>query len=270
MRSARGGTLALTLCLASSLAVRAAAQEFTPPGPGGPGPAPGGFLENALPPAGASPAFAAAFTSWFGLPELGTCALAAAAGIGTVRLAAGIAQTGERDIGWDAGAVAGGVALGAGGAGMRVVARRDRAVEPGSAGAASLEARAGLEAGWGAWLRAAPGLTLWAAVPQAWAAGTAPPLDRPLEIGARGDAGGLSFWLSRSAPPAGGAPGHAAAVSLASGPLQVWAAARDRPLRGGIGVAAAAGRLRAAAGIESHPDLGETVRLALGLGGHGP
>lgn len=268
MRSVRHGALAL--CLASGLAARAAAQEFASPEPGGPGASPGGFLENGLPPAAASPALEAAFTSWFGLPELETCALASGAGRGALRAAAGIAQMGAREIGWDAAALACGVARDGGGAGVRVVARRDRAIEPGSAAAASLEARAGVEAGWGAWLRAAPGLTLWAVVPQAWAVGTAPPLERPLEIGARRDSGGLGLWLVRSAPSGGGAPDHAAGAALAAGPLRVWAAARDRPLRGGIGLAAAAGPLHVAGGIESHPDLGETVRLSLGLGRGGP
>mgnify|MGYP001143178705 CR=1 FL=1 len=143
----------------------------------------------------------------------------------------------------------------------------------GSAAALRLEARAGAEVGWGAWLEAAPGLTLWASVPQAWAVGVAPPLDRPLEIGARygpaapDGAGGPTLWLARSAPSRGGSPDHDAGVSLAAGPLLVWCSARDRPLRGGVGVTAAARGLRLAAGVESHPDLGETVRVTLGLGG---
>jgi hypothetical protein len=262
--------LVAALALGLGVAARAAAQEFAPPEPAGPGGSPGGFLEYGLPPAAPAAALEAAFTSWFGLPELETRALSAGTGYGALRAAAGVAQMGARDIGWDAAALAGGVVVAGGGAGLRAVARRDRAIPPGSAAAASLGARAGVEAGWGAWVAAGRGLTLWATVPQTWVSGTAPPLERPLEIGARyepaGGARGLALWLSRAAPSAGGAPDHGAGLSLAAGPLLAWAAARDRPLRAGVGLAAAGRLVRVAAVVESHPDLGETVRLSLGLG----
>jgi len=268
VRSARAAAPLLALALLWSAC--AAAQEFAAVAPAGPGTTPGGFLEDALPPAAVTAALEAALTDRYGLPELASGALCAGAGHGTLRVAAGLAQLGGRDVGWNAAALACGVVRDGGGAGLRAIARRDRAVEPGSEAAARLGSRAGVEAGWGAWLRAARGLTLWATVPQAWACGTAPPLDRPLETGAVYGSGGLAVWLVRAAPSHGAAPDHGAGVSLAAGPLAAWAAARDRPLRGGFGVAATTGRLRVAAGGESHPERGETVRRALGLGGAAP
>ena len=56
-------------------------------------------------------------------------------------------------------------------------------------------------------------------------------------------------------------------VSTTSGPLALWLIARDRPLRGGLGVAARARALRVAVQVESHPVLRETTRLSIALGG---
>jgi hypothetical protein len=252
-----------------ALAGSASAQDFLSPAPAGPGALPCGFLEEGLPPASASLALEAAATRWFALPGLETRALGAAAGWRLVRLAAGLSQTGEPDIGWSAAGLALGVAHPLGGAGLRAVARRDRAIEPGSAAALRLAARAGVEVGGGAWLEAAEGLRIWAAVPQAWAEGVAPPLERPLEVGAIYEREGLACWLTRAAPATEDPPDHGAGAALRSGPLQVWGAVRDRPLRGGFGLSLRARRLVVAAQVESHPDLGETVRLALGIAGSG-
>jgi len=48
------------------------------------------------------------------------------------------------------------------------------------------------------------------------------------------------------------------------GTVDVWLEARDHPARGGFGVAATKHALRLAASVESHPVLGETLRLSLG------
>jgi len=262
------GRAILALALALLANAGAAAQEFAPIAPAGPGPTPGGFLENGLAPEASALALEAALTDWYGLPELATGALSAGAGAGPVRAAMGIAQMGDRDLGWQAAAIALGVARFHGGAGLRVAARRDRAVEPDSPAAVRLEERAGLEVGWGGWTRVGRRLVLWASVPQAWCGGTAPPLDRPLETGLRCEVpGGLALWGMRGAASRGGLPDHAAGLSLAVGPLVAWGSARDRPLRGAIGVAATVTRVRVAAVVESHPDLGETLRLGLALGG---
>jgi hypothetical protein len=268
MRPARIARMAgLVLLAVLALAAHVAAQDFTSATLPGPATSAGAFIESGLPPIGARPAFDASCTNWFGLPELETCAVACAAGWGLARVAAGFSQTGEPDLGWSAVGLAGGVARPAGGAGLRAVVRRDLAIEPGSAAAARFDARAGAEVGWGAWLEAARGLRLWAAVPQSWSTGVAPPLDRPLEIGGKFERDGLTLWLTRSAPSGGAEADHGAGLALRSGPLVAWASARDRPLRGGVGMMASVRRLFVAAGVESHPELGETVRLALGLAG---
>ena len=268
MRSGRivpllaGGLIAL-----AGAGGRAGAQDFAGATLPGPAASASAFLESGLPPPGAGTALDASYTRWFGLPELETRAAACGAGWRPVRLAVGLSQTGEPEIGWSALGLACGVARPGGGGGLRGVARRDRAVAPGSAAAASLEGRAGVEVGWGAWLEAARGLRLWAAVPQSWTAGLAPPLDRPLEIGAVFERDGLALWLTRSAPSGATEADHGAGAALRSGPLLSWAAVRDRPLRGDLGIAVSARRLFVAAAVESHPDLGETVRLSLGLPG---
>jgi hypothetical protein len=271
MRAARIRRLAalapVALAAVIALAARAAAQDFTSATLPGPASSANGFIESGLPPRHAGPAFDASYARWFGLPELETRAVACGAGWRLARVAAGFSQTGEPDLGWSAAGLACGVARTDGGAGLRAVARRDRSIEPGSAAAARLDARAGAEVGWGAWLEAARGLRLWATVPQSWSAGVAPPLDRPLEIGGEFERDGLILWLTRSAPSGGAEADHGAGVALRSGSLAAWALVRDRPLRGGVGLVASARRLFVAAAVESHPELGETVRLALGLGG---
>jgi len=266
MRAVLAAALAVAGLLAP--AARAGSQDFAPAAPG---PAPAGgasvaaadaFLESGLPPRRAGAALDVSLTRWYGLPELETRAAVCAVGWRSLRVAAGLAQTGEPDVGWSAAGLACGVARPEGGAGLRAIGRRDRAAPAG----ATLAERAGVEVGWGAWLRAARGLDLWAAVPQSWTAGVAPPLERPLELGAALALDDLAVWLTRAAP-VGDAADHAAGVALRSGPLLAWAFARDRPLRGGCGLAATTRGLRLAAVVESHPDLGETVRLSLGLAG---
>jgi len=271
MRPARITRLAMVALLALiaglTLVARSVAQDFTSATPPGPASSAGAFIESGLPAIGVGSAFDASYTRWFGLPELETRAVSGAAGGRLVRVAAGFSQTGEPDLGWSAVGLACGVARPDGGAGLRAVARRDLAIEPGSAAAARLAARAGVEVGWGAWLEAARGLRLWAAVPQSWSTGVAPPLDRPLEIGVSFERDGLTLWLMRSAPSGGAEADHGAGVALGSGGLLAWASVRDRPLRGGVGLVASVRRLFVAAAVESHPELGETVQLAFGLAG---
>ncbi|HVP14153.1 MAG TPA: hypothetical protein VMS88_01340 [Terriglobales bacterium] len=258
-----------------ALASVARAQDFGSAAPPGPADAPCAFIESGLPPSSIAGA-EAAFTRWFALPDLETRAIAAAAGIGALRVAAGVSQTGEAGIGWNAAGAALGVVRERAGVALRAVARRDRTIAPGSEAALHLEDRAGLEAGGGAWLAPAENLIVWASVPQAWAGGTAPPLDRPMELGARyaiGDStgrGGLAFWVARGAPSGDAPADHAAGAMLRSGPLAAWATVRDRPLRGGFGLSARARWLVVSGEVESHPDLGETVRVGIALLGSPP
>ncbi len=262
----RGGrALPLALILGASAA---GAQDFDSAALPGPADSPCAFIERGLPPLPAT-GVEASFTRWWGLPGLETRAIAGMASLRSLRVAAGWSQTGEPDIGWNAAGLALGVTRAGGGAGLRLVARRDRLVEPGTEAAMRLEARAGLEAGGGAWLEPARGVRVWAFVPQAWAGGTAPPLDRPLEIGVScsvdraGERDGLLLWLTRGSPSGDSPADHVAGAALRSGPITTWGHVRDRPLRGGIGLAARARWLTVGAAVESHPDLGETVRLSL-------
>ena len=128
-------------------------------------------------------------------------------------------------------------------------------------------AAVGAEAGGGAWFDAREHLHLWASAPQIWRNGSAPPLERPLEIGGAADLGAVTMWLARAGVPGGVTGGREGGLSTAAGPLSLWLTARDRPLRGGLGVAARAGVLRAACEVDSHPVLRETARLSLTIGG---
>ena len=254
-----------TLLAWLAVAGPAIAQDFTSAQLAGPGASACALIERGLPGAAPGVSLEACFARWLALPDLETRAVACAAGWRLARVAAGVSQTGEPDLGWSAAGLACGVAGAEGGAAVRALARRDRTIVPGSAAAERLEARAGVEVGGGAWLEAAPGLRLWASAPQLWMAGTAPPLERPLEIGVVLERDGLAAWLSRAAPTGDTPPDHAAGLALRSGPLLAWGTVRDRPLRGGLGVAARARGLTVAAEVEGHPDLGETVRLSFAL-----
>ena len=49
---------------------------------------------------------------------------------------------------------------------------------------------------------------------------------------------------------------------------RIWLEAKDRPLRGALGLSARARNIIAAAAVESHPVLGETVKLAIATASH--
>jgi hypothetical protein len=246
------------------------AQDFASALLPGPGASACAFIERGLPAGEAGAALEASFTRWFGLAALETRAAACAVGWRALRLAGGVSQTGDPGIGWSACGLACGAASAEGAAGLRVVARRDRAPVAATASEAPLGPGLGLEVGGGAWLEAARGLRIWASVPQAWVRGVAPPLDRPLEIGARYERGDAAFWLARGAPSGESQADHVAGAVLRSGPLEVWGAVRDHPLRGGVGLSGQARGLSIAAEVEGHPELGQTVRLSVGLAGHPP
>lgn len=228
-------------------------------------PAAHAMLEDGLPPARAGWRVETGMVRWFGLPELMSRSVALAGSWRAVRAAVGASQTGDPEIGWSAFAAAAGAAGPRGGAALRVVARRDRTASslPGPLGT-----DIGLATGGGAWAEAAPGFVVWASAPQVWARGVAPPLARPLEIGARLEGGGLAAWIARATPVAGTTPagGLRAGAAVALGGCDLWLEARDHPLRAGFGITARAGALRLDASVESHPVLDETVRLAVGMG----
>jgi hypothetical protein len=240
----------------------ALAQDFASPAP--PAAAtPATFLERGLPAPKVSLAAEALATSWYEVPGLTTRAVALAGGWRAVRAAAGLSRTGDAELGWTSGACALGVALKGAGAALRAAARRDQA--PGALDAA-LGPGLGLEAGGGAWVEAGAGITLYASAPQIFTRGVSPPIERGLEIGAMFVMDDLSLRLTRvSARGGAGAAQHEAGLALSAGPLTAWLEARDQPARGALGLAARARFITVAGAVESHPVLGQTVRLSLEL-----
>ena len=202
--------------------------------------------------------------AWLGAPDLVTRALAAAVSVRAARAGVGLSQTGDPEIGWTAVSLAVGGAGAAGGAALRLQGRRDRHPQPAGS---PLGPGIGAEAGAAAWVMASRALTVWSAAPQMWRRGASPPLARGLEIGARLAGEGCALWLCHRAPPhaADADPEHEAGLLLGMGTCAAWVRARDRPLRGGIGISLARRPLVVAAEIESHPVLGETTRVSLGL-----
>jgi len=263
MTTCHGAWVALVFGLL--VATRSArAQDFSAPLPPGPERSPFAMLESGLPAAAATSGLASSRCAWLGAPDLVTRALAGALAVRAMRAAVGLSQTGDPEIGWTAAGVALGGAGAAGGAALRLEGRRDRHPEPAES---PLGRGVGAEAGVAAWVAASRALTVWTAAPQVWRRGAAPPLARGLELGARLAGGGCALWLCHRAPPhaADADPEHEAGLLLGLGASAAWARARDRPLRGGIGVSLARRPLIVAAEIESHPVLGETTRVSLGL-----
>jgi hypothetical protein len=237
------------------------AQDFSSPVPAGPVSSPLAFIETGLAPARSGLAAEGSSTRWFALPELTTRAAALRLGFGAARIGLGISQTGDRDLGWNALGVAAGAAHAQGGGAIRLALRKDRAplLET------PLGRGVGLEIGGGAWVAASRVIRMWASAPQLWKNGQSPPATRALEIGGVLETRGVRASISRRADPMSG--GAARTVDLGWN-VGSWAAslsARDRPLRGGVGVSGGLRGLRVAASVESHPVLGETTMIAIGF-----
>ena len=256
----RGLVVALGLA-AGSLAAHA--QDFSNAAPAWPPAGAAVLLERGLPATLGAITLDLGGTRWFGLPELTTRSLALGAGWRSLRAACGLSETGDAEVGWTSLAAAAGVVDRSGGAALRGVIRRETEAFP---------RRDGYEVGFGAWMEAAEALEVWASAPQVWTRDPSPPLGRGLELGLGIGAEDLRAWVTRTAVvglPHGGRGEHAAGLSIDAGPLALWLAARDHPLRGGLGVRARAKATWVAAEVEGHPVLGETVRLFFGarLGG---
>jgi hypothetical protein len=239
----------------------ARAQDFESAGYGGT-PATGlVFLDTGLPPEASSAGFEAVTASRFGLAELSTHALAAAGGWRSLRLAAGVAQTGDAEIGWSGFGAAAGAANKVWGAGVRGVARRDRF----AAGVLNW----GAEFGGGVWLRPWTAGWVWASAPAIATSGLAPPLARGLAMGAAFEGAGVRIWFEHEALPEAPATraSHRAGLAMNSAPLGVWVEGFDAPLRAAAGIHARAGFVTVRAQAASHPLLGETMRIALSVGG---
>ena len=241
-------------------AARVAAQDFAAAAPALAEDDPLSFLDRGLPPGAQGIAAIAASTRWWGLRDLETHAVAANAAWRSLRTAAGVSQTGTPDLGWTALALAVGGATEDAGSALRACVRADR--DAAWSPARVVSTTAGLELGGGAWLTAAPGVRLWASAPQLYTRGSAPPLSRALELGVRAG-GDTGAWLTLRAPGADNEGERSLGVAVAVASFVAWAEARDGPLRGTAGVRAAVGRLHVDARVDSHPALGETMRMSV-------
>ena len=257
MRSPAPGSATVLAALAVVLMMSPShAQEFAAPAPAGERSFVA-LLERGLPPDSSGIEGAVLAIRWHGVPELDTRSVAVGAAWRRARMACGVSQAGDRDLGWNAAAIGVGMAEARAGAALRSCVRQRRAA------AAPAE---GVEIGAAAWLAASPRLDLWTSAPQLWTRGDPPPLERWLEIGGTARFGEVELWLARVAAPGrpkGLGAEHLAGVRTGSGALLIWIEARDRPLRGALGLATATRGLSVAATVESHPVMGETVRLAL-------
>lgn len=232
----------------------ARAQDFAVPGAL---PSDGDLLERGLPAARSGLAVIALDVA---RPAgLGTRALALTAGFHGVRVAAGLARTGDAELGWSTAAFAFGFSGPDGGAALRGSLRRDDAAAPG-------EVVLGGEVGGGGWI-ALGGARAWIAAPQAWLGGALPPLARGVTAGVDWRGAGGFAGVAREAPRRGFAEGalYSARVGLALGGLALWSEVREDPLRGGVGVSADLGPVRCVAQVDAHPVLATTTRLALTL-----
>lgn len=242
-------------------AVAVHAQDFAAPGAL---PADGDLLERGLPAARGGVALTALDVS---RPAgLATRALAFTADIHAVRAAAGLARTGDAELGWSTAAFALGFAGAEGGAALRGALRRDDAAAPG-------EVALGGEIGGGGWI-ALGSARAWIAAPQAWLGGALPPLARGVTAGLDWRGPGGFVGLAREAPRRGFAEGalYSARAGLSLGGLALWGEVRQDPWRGGIGVSADLGPLRCVAQVDAHPVLDTMTRLAVTLrsGAHAP
>ena len=247
---------ALFACARASLA-----QDFAPALPAGPQQGGETLLERALPVHGEVFSLGCDVTRWLARTDFETRSLALRASWRSVSAALGVSQTGDPELGWSAAALAFGAADATGGAALRAALRRDRAA--GALASSDLADALGAEAGAGAWLAPAPGMSVWASAPQLWTDGVPPPLARPLELGARIERDGAALWCALAAPAYGGDGERTLGGSIARGGLALWIEARDGPWRGALGVRAAFRNLVAALRLDTHPVLAETTRLSL-------
>jgi hypothetical protein len=229
---------------------------------------PHALLERGLAPRAPGVAFETSLVRWYGVADLDTRAAAIALGRSSWRVALGASQTGTTELGWQALALAIGHATEDAGIAVRVLGRR----EPAALSETPLGKGVGLDAGAGAWVRAADGVRVWASAPQAWSRGAAPPLRRPLAIGASAELAGVVAWLERTAPArADDALGsHALGLALRAERAAAWCELLDRPMRASLGIEARVGALTASARVDDHPALGDAVRLSLRWGGVRP
>lgn len=254
----RSVAIVLTTSAILTLGAQARGQDFPPTAPGGGPRSSSEFLDLGLPAAPSSWELAAASVRRFGLAELETRSLSAGAAWASLRAAAGVSQTGGPDLGWWSYGAAAGFATPNAGAGVRAVGREDRS---------GPRDRAAFEAGGGAWVAAARGITVWIAHPQGVRRGAPPPRLRGLETGARWVGSGGEAWLARESSAEGGSTDrHRAGGALVVGPARIAVELSERPLRVSLGVSVRRGGLGASAAVDQHPILPGTTRLGVVFG----
>jgi hypothetical protein len=221
-----------------------------------------GLLEAGPPAEQPQLAIGATHTQWFGLRQLASRSLTLAAGRRGWRAAAGVAATGDADLGWRTLAAGGGVANVSGGAGLCARARDEPSSARQIAVGGSPFRGAEYSAGGGAWVRAAPGLRLSAGAARLWSsAGASLPEDAPQ----------ASLHLGEGALVAAGAcrqdgRGHrewALALRVAAPPLRIYTGAYGAPLRTTFALAWEGAGVWVAGAAELHPVLGTTTSAAL-------
>lgn len=270
-------------------ATRSRAQEFAPATPEPLAMGAASMLDQALAPERRAPELSILGGRPFGLAALDAAAVAAGAGWRSLRVAAGLARSGDPAIGWSTVAFAIGGATSAAGYALRVAARSDRrsdaayATEAGTpldappgapgtiatdlGGGAPAGANVGGELGAGAWIAPGRGAMLWVAHPQLVTRGSAPPLGRGLECGVSWRRSRVRAWLARELAAApGGSDTHRAGIAFGGADASAWLEARDVPLRAGLGLAARAGPFAVGVRVEAHPVLPQSVRFECSLG----
>jgi hypothetical protein len=220
------------------------------------------LLERGLPSTSDAWEITAVGVRRFGLADLETHSLALGGGWQSMRGAAGLSRSGTVVAGWVSAAAAVGLVTRTCGAAARGVARRDLAAEERSLPS--------IEAGAGAWIAPVPGWIVWTSHPQLTSQGSAPPLERGLELGLLALGHGVEVWLVRSSLPGGRADRHRVGGALFVGPVRLAIEFREQPVRASLGISTGRGGLFAMAGVDEHPVLPGTTRWGLSVRGRDP
>ncbi len=244
------------------------AQEFAPVVPPALASSAAALLDLGLPPRDARAEWASGVARPFGLSELDAGWVAGGGGFRSLRVALGVARSGETWLGWETLGAGAGLARDDAGVAVRGVARRDRAPEALGIPDEPAVLASGAEIGAGGWIRIAPNASAWVAHPQIATRGAAPPLRRSLEAGLAWRSGPACAWLVREAASRSrSSDAHRAGLALGVPRAWVWAEWRDAPLRASLGAAARAGAIAVAASADMHPVLPPSARMSLSFGG---
>lgn len=252
--------LVCLLVVCACVAWPARAQHFAAAAPAASDRGVLGLLEDAQPAVSGSLEVSALETRWWGVPSLATRTVALGLGVRSLRVGAGLSQTGDPVIGVTTLALAVGVASPLAGAGVRAASWIDRAGGEWSVTRARSR-EAAYEAGAGAWLSPANGVRVWASAPQLAGVGDAL-LERTLELGVRAGYDD-AVWCTLRAPRAGDDGERALGAQLTLAPVALWVELRDAPLRSAAGLRVEWRGVQLTLRLDSHPVLGETARTGI-------